>query len=68
MEASEFAGEARDSGAALGDSATSDNGDVAGLGFIFLGGEGESVGPGVSDPLFPFDLASSARVVSVVFT
>lgn len=65
MEASVFAGEARDSGAALGDSATSDNGEVAGLGFIFFGGDGESVGPGVSER-FPFDLVSSMALVSIV--
>lgn len=66
MEASEFAGEGCDSGAsAFGDSATSDSGDVAGLGFIFFGGDGESVGPGVSEALLPFDLTSSVAHVNL---
>lgn len=63
MEASVRAGEARDSGAAFGDSATSDKEDVPGLCFIFFDGDGESVGPGVTEALLTFDFGSSVTIV-----
>ena len=59
IDSSDLAGDARDSEAAFVDSATSDRDEVPGLCFIFFEGDGASVGPGVRDDRFNFDLVSS---------
>lgn len=63
IEASVLAGEVRDSAVALGESTASDNGEVPGLCLTFLEGEGESVGPGVSEVRLSFDRESSVERV-----